>query len=94
MAYEEMKLEGLFRTVEKPYGRWKNQRVQESEQKKKKAKEKKIFVPEKYQPLFRITEQGSENGEKWVSVKFAKNVSPEEWKSYPYYGTHTINFLS
>ena len=88
MAYEEMKLEGLFRTVEKPYGRWRKLRRAEPE------KEKKIFIPVKLQPLFRITEQSTGNGRTWVSAKFAKNVPVEEWKSYPYYGTHTINHLS
>ncbi len=45
----------------------------------------------KLQPLYRITEYRDENGRTWVSAKFAKNVSPEEWKKYPYYGQHTIN---
>ncbi len=92
MAYEEMKLEGLFRTVGKPYGRWKKLRKQD--QVKDKEKEGKIFIPAKFQPLFRITEQNVGGGRVWISAKFARNVPVEEWERFPRYEKHTINHLS
>ncbi len=85
MAYEEVKLEGLYRTVERPYGRWK---------KLKKYEEGRRFIPDTLQPLFSITEERAENSGYLVSAKFAKFVPFDDWKKFPWYRKHTINFLS
>ncbi len=85
MVYEEMKLEGLYRTVKRPYGHWK---------KVKKEDEGRKFVSDGLQPLFRITEQEIENGKYLVSARFAKFIPVDEWKQYPCYGKRTINFMS
>lgn len=56
-----------------------------------------IFFENELQPLYRITEYRScEEGKSrtWVVAKFAKNVSPDEWEKYPYYGRHVINDIS
>ena len=56
-----------------------------------------VFFEKELQPLYRITEYRYYYKGKWitwVSAKFAKKVSPDEWKKYPYYGRHVINEIS
>ena len=85
MAYEAVKLEGLYRTVERPYGRWKKHKKDEGSRR---------FIPDTLQPLFCITVERTENGRYLVSAKFARFVPVDDWKQFPWYSQHTINFMS
>ena len=82
MTKNEKRLSGLYRTIGKPYGVAK---------KKKKDTDEKVFVPEKLQPLFFITENKFADGSVLTTAKFAKNVSPEEWRQYPRYNARAIS---
>ena len=84
MAYEEVKLEGLYWTVERPYGRWKKLNKETGGRK---------FIPDTLQPLFRISEEHIGNGKYWITAKFAKFVPVDAWKQFPWYSKHTINHL-
>jgi hypothetical protein len=66
--------------------------TKEKHTKTKYHEEEKWLVPDKFQPVYMITEEIDDLGYVFVEAKFYKNVTYKEWENTPLY-TKQVNWI-